>query len=298
MTETVIEAGTDDASQSLVTVLTYGQCSPELASSYSRILSIFSEVNFHAHLDELDLLFAMVNDHNIDGMEVIPSLDAIIRVAAERALRSVGVELSGETPIDMLEDALGTLLQFDPTDAPSVFTGIVDASEDSVEALLSILAYVGNYSEEDWFPHIVEVSDNTISRVREIAAKEDTRINLQQDVIEADELNARIARLARLRPESLGVELARDNVGVGVSLESLYANNVGRLLDLSTEQAVVELFSLACISNESFDKLEQSISGVLDDLCYEMSNRGKAEQVRLEMMKTYRPIFGITHEKI
>lgn len=298
MTDAVIEAGTDDVSQDLVAALTFGQCSPELASSYSRILSIFSEVNFHAHIDELELLFALVNDHNIDSMEVIPSIDAIIRVASERALKSVGVELSGETPIDMLEDALGTLLQFDPTDAPSVFTGIVDASSDSVEALLSILAYVGNYSEEDWFPHVVDVSENTVARVRQIAAQEDARISLQQDVVEADELNARIARLARLRPESLGVELARDNVGVGVSLEGLYANNVGRLIDLSPEQQVVELFSLACISNESYDKLEFSISNALDDLCYEMADRGKAEQVRLEMMKSYRPIFGIVHEKI
>ncbi|MNG10861.1 hypothetical protein D3C84_943570 [compost metagenome] len=104
--------------------------------------------------------------------------------------------------------------------------------------------------------------------------------------------------MASLRPDSLGVELARDNVGVGASLESLYGCHVERLIDLSTEQAVVELFSLAAISCESYDKLDVSISAALDDLCYEMDDRRKAEQVRLNMMKSYRPVFGIENEKI
>lgn len=296
MTETVVD--TDDVSQSLLAALTYGQCSPELASSYSRILSIFHEVDFNAHIEELDLLFTLVNDHNIDTTEVTNSIDAIIRVAAERALKAIGVELDGETPIDMLEDALSTLLQFDPTDAPQVFVGIVDASTDPVEALLSILAYVGNYSEETWFPYVVDVSENTVARVREIATKEDVRITTQPDLINTDELNKRVSAINSMRPDSLGAQLARDNIGVGASLESLYGCNVERLIDLSTEQAVVELFSLACISNESYDKLEHSISWALDDLCTEMDNRRRAEQVRIEMMKTYRPVFGIHHEKI
>lgn len=296
MTETVVD--TDDVSQSLLAALTYGQCSPELASSYSRILTIFHEVDFTAHVEELDLIFTMVNDHNIDTTEVTNSIDAVIRVAAERALKAIGVELDADTPIDMLEDALGTLLQFDATDCPQVFVGIVDASDDSTEALLSILAYVGNYSEEDWFPYVVGVSENTIERVRQIATKEDVRITTQPDLINTDELNKRVATINSMRPDSLGAQLARDNIGVGASMESLYGCNVERLIDLSTEQAVVELFSLACISNESYEKLEHSISWALDDLCVEMDTRRRAEQLRIEMMKTYRPVFGIQHEKI
>lgn len=296
MTDAVID--TDDASQPLLAALAFGQCSPELQSSYSRIATILNDVDFTGHIDELELLFSMVNDHNIDTCEVIPSIDAIFRVAAERCLQSIGVALDADTPLAMLEDALGTLLQFDPTDAPAVFVGIVDASEDGIEALLSILAYVGNYSEEDWFPFIVECSENTVRRIREISAKEDSRIQSQTDTVDPDELNQRIARMASLRPDSLGVELARDNVGVGASLESLYGCHVERLIDLSTEQAVVELFSLAAISCESYDKLDVSISAALDDLCYEMDDRRKAEQVRLNMMKSYRPVFGIENEKI
>ncbi|MNQ02246.1 hypothetical protein D3C85_149150 [compost metagenome] len=296
MTDAVID--TDDASQPLLAALAFGQCSPELQSSYSRIATILNDVDFTGHIDELELLFSMVNDHNIDTCEVIPSVDAVFRVAAERCLQSIGVALDADTPLAMLEDALGTLLQFDPTDAPAVFVGIVDASEDGIEALLSILAYVGNYSEEDWFPYIVECSENTVRRIREISAKEDSRIQSQADTVDPDELNQRIARMASLRPDSLGVELARDNVGVGASLESLYGCHVERLIDLSTEQAVVELFSLAAISCESYDKLDVSISAALDDLCYEMDDRRKAEQVRLNMMKSYRPVFGIENEKI
>lgn len=296
MTDAVID--TDDASQPLLAALAFGQCSPELQSSYSRIATILNDVDFTGHIDELELLFSMVNDHNIDTCEVIPSVDAVFRVAAERCLQSIGVALDADTPLAMLEDALGTLLQFDPTDAPAVFVGIVDASEDGIEALLSILAYVGNYSEEDWFPFIVECSENTVRRIREISAKEDSRIQSQADTVDPDELNQRIARMASLRPDSLGVELARDNVGVGASLESLYGCHVERLIDLSTEQAVVELFSLAAISCESYDKLDVSISAALDDLCYEMDDRRKAEQVRLNMMKSYRPVFGIENEKI
>lgn len=77
MTDALIESDTDDASQSLIAALTYGQCSPELASSYSRLASILNDVNFTGHIDELELLFALVNDHNIDTTEVIPSIDAV-----------------------------------------------------------------------------------------------------------------------------------------------------------------------------------------------------------------------------
>lgn len=298
MTDALIESDTDDASQSLIAALTYGQCSPELASSYSRLASILNDVNFTGHIDELELLFALVNDHNIDTTEVVTSIDAVFRVAAERCLQTVGVELDADTPLAMLEDALGTLLLFDPSDSASVFVGIVDAAEDDVEALLSILAYVGNYDEGTWFPYIVSCSENTVRRIRQISAKEDTRIQSQADLVDLDELNKRVARMATLRPDSLGIELARDNVGVGASLESLYGCHVDRLIDLSTEQAVIELFSLAAISNESYDRLEQSISVALDDLCFEMDDRRKAEQLRVNMMKSYRPIFGIENEKI
>lgn len=298
MTDVNNDIETDDASQELLAALTFGQCSPELASSYSRLATILNDVDFTGHIDELELLFALVNDHNIDTTEVVPAIDAVFRVAAERCLQSIGVAFDADTPLAMLEDGLGTLLSFDPTDAPAVFVGIVDGSDDDTEALLSILAYVGNYSEEDWFPYIVDVSENTIRRIREIATKEDNRIQSQTDTVDSDELNQRVARMAALRPDSLGVELARDNVGVGASLESLYGCHVERLIDLSTEQAVVELFSLAAISNESYDKLDQSISAALDDLCFEMDDRRKAEQVRLNMMKSYRPIFGIENEKI
>lgn len=298
MTDVNNDIETDDASQELLAALTFGQCAPELASSYSRLATILNDVDFTGHIDELELLFSLVNDHNIDTTEVVPSIDAIFRVAVERCLQSVGVALDADTPLAMVEDALGTLLQFDPTDAPTVFVGIVDAAEDDVEALLSILAYVGNYDEDTWFPYIVECSENTIRRIREISTKEDSRIQSQADLVDSDELNQRVARMAALRPDSLGIELARDNVGVGASLESLYGCHVERLIDLSTEQAVIELFSLAAISNESYDKLDQSISAALDDLCFEMDDRRKAEQVRLNMMKSYRPIFGIENEKI
>lgn len=288
----------EDAAQSLLSALTFGQCSPELASSYSRLATVLNEIGFTGHLDELDLLYSLVNDQNIDPTDVTLSVDEILRVSCERCFKEVGVEFDPNIPLAMLEDALTTILQFDPTDGPAVFVGMVDASDDSVEALLSLLAYVGNYDEDAWFPLILSVDENVIKRIREISANEDRRITEQPDLINVDELNKRLQRITQIAPNSLGAELARDNVGVGASLESLYGCHVGRLLDMSAEQATVELFSLAAISNESYEKLEHSISSALDDLCYEVDMRRRAEQVRMSMMKTYKPVFGIEHEKI
>lgn len=288
----------DDVAQSILAALAFGQCSPELQSSYSRIFSIFQQVDYVGHLDELDLLFAMVNDHNIDSMEVIPALEAILRVSVDKCFESIGVALDGDTPIDMVEDALLCLLQFDATDSPGVFVGIVDAASDSLEALLSILAYVGNYSEDDWFRYVISVSDNTIERVRQIAAKEDERVQSREDTVGTDELNRRISALAAARPDSLGVALAKDNIGVGASMESLYGCHVHRLLDLSTEQAVVELFSLAAISCESYERVDVTVSAALDDLCYDMEKRRVAEQMKGNLLKSFRPIFGVGYEKI
>lgn len=297
MTESIDDTA-NDVVQPILAALAFGQCSPELQSSYSRIFSIFEQVDYVGHLDELDLLFAKVNDHNIDSMEVIPALEAIVRVSVDKCLEAIGVAIDGETPIDMVEDVLLCLLQFDVTDSPGVFVGIIDGAEDTLEALLSILAYVGNYSEDDWFRYIVSVSDNTVDRVRQIAAKENERVQSREDTVGTDELNRRISALAQARPDSLGVALAKDNIGVGASMESLYGCHVHRLLDLSTEQAVVELFSLAAISCESFERVDVTVSAALDDLCYDMEKRRIAEKMKGNLLKSFRPIFGIPHEKI
>jgi predicted proteasome-type protease len=64
------------------------------------------------------------------------------------------------------------------------------------------------------------------------------------------------------------------------------------------DEAINDIFSLAVISNESFEDAKISIGNCLDDLFYEMDDRRRAEQVKLKLFDVYQPIFGAGHAEV
>lgn len=287
-----IDTEGNDVSEWTLRTLVRDRCSPELEELYVRLNKTFSDCNFQAHLDELDALMNELGSQNIGPEHVVPSVDEIMRVAGERALNQCGVELVEDIPLEMFCEAADVILNFDPTDTPGIMVDILDSAEDADDAFCKVMEQLGTYEYEDWLPQLLAISDNFTKTVRKVASDAVTT----EDVTTADgapDLLKRLSRLVKANGESLGAELGSMNLGLGMSLESLYGLHVGRLLDVPPEKQVDQLFSLAAISNESFESAITSISECLDDLCCEdVDSRRKVEQIRIRMADQYKPIFG------
>lgn len=285
--------GEEDLISWTIRTLVRGCCTPELESAYVELNGVLTTCNTTSHHDELDFLFGQVSDQNIDNMEVVPSVDTILRMATARSLNNCGVELNDDVPLTMLLEAADIILLFDPTDTPTILVDLVDAAEDPVEAVCMLLAQLGTYELDDWYPQVMAVSDHFTGTVRKYCKEEADRIEQENLVPQgAEDLLLRLSRLVKQRKDSLGAVLGAENIGLGVSTESLYAVNVARLIDASVEQATDDIFSLAVISNEAFDVAMESVSACFDDLFYDVDKRREAEQHRLRLIDIYKPLFG------
>jgi hypothetical protein len=292
-----LKANDDFVTELTVRTIVRDRCSPELEEIYVNLNNSLIQSNTTSHLEEMDLIFAMLNDQSMDLTEVVQSLDEVLRIAAERSLNICGVELDPDIPIAMLAEVYDIIVNFDPTDTPTILVNLLDAAEDVDEAFAKLVAQLGTYSEDILMDNILEISPYFTRNVRKVCSEAVIANDVTEITGTSDgELLKRLSRLVKNDKETIGAQMGINNEGLGVSLESLYGVAVGRLIDLPMDDAINQLYSLAVISNESFESATRSISTCLDDLFYEMDDRRKAEQVRLKLSTVYQPIFGAGHE--
>jgi len=283
----------DNVTESTVREIVRGRCTPELEEEFVELAMALSSVNFRGHLQELEVLYQQMDSQVVDPAEIVLAVDQILRVGAESCLNYCGVEFDPDIPLAMLVEACDVILKFDPTEFPQLVIDAIDSSDDTVDTLVAILDLLGTFSEDDWFPQVSRVSDAFSSRVRSFCAE-----SLERDMrdrsasLATAPLLKRLNHLVKSNAETLGAELGKADQGLGLSLESLYAMNVVKLMDCSVEKAVEDLFSLSVISNESFESAMIGVSQWLDDLYYDVEMRRQAEQQRLKLTPLYQPMFG------
>lgn len=276
-----------------VRTLVRDRCTPELEELYVQLNAALIAGNCTVHFDELDLQLARLNDQNVDPVEIVQDVDECLRMAAERGLNICGIEFIPDIPLPMLIEAVDIILNFDPTDTPTILVDVLNAAEDADQALISILEYLGTYEADEWLIQLLEVSSSftkNILRVCKDAAAADEVVEI--DATTDGALLKRLSRLVRNNKTTLGAELGASNVGLGISTESLYASYINRIIDKPVGEAIGDIFSLAVISNESYEVAMESVSRCVDDLFYEIDDRRQAEQHRLKLAESYKPFFG------
>lgn len=283
----------DNVTESTVREIVRGRCTPELEEELVELAMALSSVNFQGHLQELEVLYQQMDSQTVDPAEIVLAVDQILRVGAEVCLNNCGIEFDPDIPMAMLIEACDIILKFDPTEFPQLVIDAIDGNDDTTEILVSLLDLLGTYSNDDWIPQVYRVSDAFSTRVRAFCAE-----SLEQDVSDRSAslatapLLKRLNHLVKSNAQTLGAELGKADQGLGLSLESLYALNVPKLMDCSVEKAVDDLFSLAVISNESFESAMIGVSEWLDDLYYDVEMRRQAEQHRVKLTPHYQPMFG------
>ncbi|MNP97534.1 hypothetical protein D3C85_101360 [compost metagenome] len=294
-----MQSDDDYVTELSVRTLARDRCSPELEEVYVNLNKSLIKSNTTSHLDEMDLLFGMLNDLNIDPTEVVSSLDEVLRIAAETSLNICGVELSPDIPIAMLAEIYEIIVNFDPTDTPTILVDLLDSAEDVDEAFVKLVAQLGTYDEDLIAEQILQIHDNFTKNVRRVCKSAVEADNVNEITSTRDgELLKRLSRLVKTNKDSIGAEMGSNDEGLGVSMEALYGLAVGRLIDKPMDEAINDIFSLAVISNESFEDAKISIGNCLDDLFFEMDDRRRAEQVKLKLFDVYQPIFGAGHAEV
>jgi len=288
-----LQVNEDNIVEWTIRTLCRDRCAPELEELYVRMNTALHVANMKAHYDELDLLWAQLNDQNIDPLEIVPAVDQVLRVSAERALNFCGVELDENIPFERLCEVVEVIVNFDPTDTPTIIIDQLDSAEDVDEAFCKVMEHLGTYEEDEWYQYIKEITPHFTSNTRKVCKNAADSIEAPQfDTAASADLLKRLSRLVKSSKESLGAEVGSENKGLGLSTESLYNTYIARIIDSPVEKAVEDIFSLAVISNEAYDVAMESVSVCIDDLFYDIDQRRQAEQVRLRLKDTYKPIFG------
>lgn len=283
----------EDASITLVRLLVTDRCSPELETLYVQLNNILIDVDFPVHLDELTLLLAKVESFEIDNLEIVQSVNTILRTAITRALLELGIEFDAEIRIEMLAEAADILLKFDVTDNPTLVDETMTETDDDIDGLCRLLELQGTFEYEFWLEQVVDVSDMFVKNLRNLCQK---AILKQESPVATPEFEQlflkRVGRLMAEKGDSFAADLVVNNVGVGASLESLYGCHVGRFIDMKPEESIPELYALAAISNESFEAARAVIGECLDDLYIDAMDRSRAERLRPAIEQSFESIFG------
>lgn len=288
-----LQVNEDNIVEWTIRTLCRDRCAPELEELYVRMNTALHVANMKAHYDELDLLWAQLNDLNIDPLEVVPAVDQVMRVSAERALNFCGVELDENIPFEHLCEVVEVIVNFDPTDTPTILVDLLDSCEDVDESFCKVMAQLGTYEEDEWYQYIKEITPHFTKNTRKVCKDAADAIDAPQfDTAASADLLKRLSRLVKSNKDSLGAEIGSEDKGLGLSTESLYNTYIARIIDSPVEKAVGDIFSLAVISNEAYDVAMESVSACIDDLFYDIDQRRQAEQVRLRLKDTYKPIFG------
>lgn len=283
----------NDVSIYRVRELVTNRCAPELEETYVQLNNILVKCNYPVHLDELDLLWSMMESQSIDVLTLVDNVDTVMRIAVNRALENIGVVFNDEIRLPMLVEAADSLLLFDPTDNPELLSSVLADTEDEIDAVCKLMVFFGTFEYEQWLEVVEDVSDNFTRNVSKIAEQAQRYVAAREDAPEGkDQFFKRVGQLVKEHPDSLGAELASGGIGLGASLESLYGCHVGRMLEYSEEKAVNELFSLAAISSESFESAVTVVGACLDDLFIDVYQRAKAERIVGTVRDTFKPLFG------
>lgn len=274
-----------------LTALLSGRCNPQLAELYLALDQQLKLCGLQDYDIELTMLYSV--EDQVDPLSILPTVDTVFRTAAGIALNRIGVSVDGEIPLDMLVEVVRILVNFDPTDTPQVLLDILNGDEDDLETLLELLEQQSRFSSDEFFPYVLSVKPDVIKAARSVC---EAAVETRQAVPDSGalDLNRQIVRRFNVwkqqDPNAVGIQLATEGVGLGMSLESLYACRVGDLLDVSEQDMVGHLISLAAISCETLSSHKAKIEECLDDLCPDVLSRQRAQQHLTQRFPAYQTL--------
>lgn len=270
-----------------LTLLLEGRASPELTEVLLSLDATLAQAGFTMHRDELDFIVGKETD--IDGAELLVTVTAIMRQAADKVLDLFEVEVGPEIPLGMLISLISALSTFGPSDNCEQIDAILQMQAPADEALCDILELTTEFTSTEYLPYIAGVGDNLLSLMTEKVTQYLSTTVTDDDV--PAETRARIQRYRAKVSNDFAEDIANDGVQPGASMEGLYKQYTDRLLDLSVEAAVKDLVYLALLSNVSNEALADETAFFIEDLYPDIENNQKANHALRKELASLESLF-------
>lgn len=250
-----------------------GRASDELSDALMALDATLVKAGFNMHREELNLLLSM--ESTIEGGAILQSVVEILKIAGDKVLAAMEVEVTEDIPLPMLTSLIATLAFYEPSDNDDAIDAVIKLGESSDETLREILGMVTEFDSEAYLPYIAAVSDNLIKKIESIIAEAD-QFKVESSLPANPEVAKRI-ELARQKIESdFTKEVEEAGVPSGVSMETLYNHYTEHLLNTSLETAVKDLVYLAMISNLSTEAIVDETAFFIEDLYPSLEQNQKA----------------------
>lgn len=241
------------------------RATPELTNVISSLDAALAAAGFTMHRDELDHLMGI--ESQVDSSTIIDDVVDILRIAADKTLATMEVEVSDQIPLDRLVDLINYLIGFAVSDDSQHIYDMIENREDNESLLCDIMEVVSEHDSGGYLPYITVVGKNLVEKMRSvIVAGFDSEETPLQDVTDT---TARLATWSGDKPVVAEL-LDEQSVPVGTSMESLISIYGDVLADMPAKEAMDNLVYLTMysdVSNEALvDEVEFRIEGLFTSL--------------------------------
>lgn len=248
--------------------------SPELAETLSDLDNLLSHYQFTGHEDELEQLYNSAESR--DRETLIDDVCVIMRTAAYRALRGMGVELVEDAQFSIVYKVIEVLLGFEGADDYEHLLAILDYDLAPDEILCEILEARSELPVEEYMVVLSAVNPELIQRMRNVLRA----YELSQDrATETKEILDRLNLFHTENPNVLSQEALIHGIRPGVSMEDLYSVFEDDLIARPVETAVKDLIGMSIMAGVSAESLNDELRYFIEDLYPTLEDRMGASKV-------------------
>lgn len=248
--------------------------SPELAETLSDLDNLLSHHQFTGHEDELEQLYNSAESR--DRETLIDDVCVIMRTAAYRTLRGMGVELIEDAQFSIVYKVIEVLLGFEGADDYEHLLAILDYDLAPDEILCEILDARSDLPVEEYMVLLSAVNPELIQRMRNVLRA----YELSQDrATETKEILDRLNLFHTENPNVLSQEALIHGIRPGVSMEDLYSVFEDDLIARPVETAVKDLIGMSIMAGVSAESLNDELRYFIEDLYPTLEDRMGASKV-------------------
>lgn len=255
--------------------------SPEAIDTMLALDDALTRAGFDTHHDEIDYL--ITRESFEDPESVVPSIDIILRVAADTVLAGWQVEVEGNIPLPMLADLVDALTGFDIADDAEAISAILEDSISGPDALAEILELRTQYIAEQWMPHLLYVNDSLIVEMTRILIQFQETQSIDTSAL--PEVMDRVNRYTTQLDNASTLVAMEHGLPLGLSMENLYKRFHEDIAAKPIDQAVKELTALTLISGVSNEALFDEAQFFLEDLYPSLEDNQKANRLLKQEFK-------------
>lgn len=249
---------------------------PSMMDGITSLIQAFDLHKCTLYKDQVTFL-KMEGDSGDAGL-IVDKVIGILYTQAEALLQQMKIRLNlDEIRIGVLAEIVEALY-FVPGDLDGQILAICLGTEDSVDALIEILALKTNKAPEQFMEYVVSVSPFTIGVIQNLTnesveAQKNSEIDVVSILGKLNKHQTMVGATVTAAMESLGA-----GTGVGVSMQTLVDQNLEKLQKGTPQETADHLLSLAIMANTEPDAIEDEVCFFLEQIYDDIVDMQKARR--------------------